>query len=64
MMSKRKIRKFFKSLFFTNKVNNRIMHNNLSSFLKELINNNKQDNLAYDGKKTGRYLWDYALVFP
>ena len=40
---KEKLRKFFKSIFFVNKVNNRTMHNNLTSNLQNNINEYKSD---------------------
>ena len=42
---KKILRKFFKSLFFTNKVNNKILHRNLSTRVQEAINEvaNKDD---------------------
>ena len=40
---KKKLRKFFKVLFFVNKVHNRIIHNNLSTLEQNIINNLKYD---------------------
>ena len=40
---KTNLRKFFKSLFFVNKVNNRTMHNNLTTRLQRVINAYKTD---------------------
>ena len=42
---RKKLRKFFKTLFFVNKVNNRILHNNLSTNVKNAINEKKKDDL-------------------
>ena len=39
------LRKFFKTLFFVNKVNNRILHNNISSNAQNAIKQKKKDNL-------------------
>ena len=39
------LRKFFKTLFFVNKVNNRILHNNLSSNVQNTIKQKKKDDL-------------------
>ena len=40
---KEKFRKFFKSLFFVNNVNNKVMHNNISSKLQKEINEFKNE---------------------
>ena len=40
---KEKLRKFFKSLFFVNKVGNKVMHNNISSKLQKEINEMKNE---------------------
>ena len=39
------LRKFFKTLFFVNKVNNRILHNNISSNIQNAIKQKKKDDL-------------------
>ena len=39
------LRKFFKTLFFVNKVNNRILHNNISSNAQNTIKQRKKDDL-------------------
>lgn len=39
------LRKFFKTLFFVNKVNNRILHNNISSNAQNAIKQKKKDDL-------------------
>lgn len=42
---RKKLRKFFKTLFFVNKVNNRILNNYLSTNGKNAINEKKKDDL-------------------
>ena len=39
------LRKFFKTLFFVNKVNNRILHNNISSNAQNAIKQKQKDDL-------------------
>ena len=39
------LRKFFRVIFFINKANNRILHNNLSSAVKEAIEKKKENDL-------------------
>ena len=67
---KKKLRKFFKVLFFVNKVHNRIIHNNLSTLEQNIINNLKYDddyllplipNLGYNQlfQALGYYIEDY-----
>lgn len=41
---KKKLRKFYKTIFFINKVSNKILHNNLSLVVKQLIKDKQEEN--------------------